>query len=151
MLFFQYDGSQFYMSRDGVEQEYLDCAVPGELEASWRRELTAAKLARLDQPGNWSTLDYLHHHNDTRYLHLVERTEPLGKFWERFAYLESLLKYTQQCAASYRIDEIRNAIRMALAKAEELGARGAPDEELRDRVQQLIETARRMLAQQEQR
>lgn len=41
------------MSRDGVEWQYRDYAVPPELELQWREELTAEKIAKLDQPGNW--------------------------------------------------------------------------------------------------
>ena len=37
-LFFTYDGSRFYMSRDGVEQDYLRFAVPREVETAWLEE-----------------------------------------------------------------------------------------------------------------
>ncbi len=50
-LFFQYDGSRFSMSRDGVEADYLNAGVPPEAEAAWLRELTQDKLRLLSQEG----------------------------------------------------------------------------------------------------
>jgi len=147
-LFFRHDGSRFYMSRNDVEYEYLGYAVPRELEMQWREELTADKLAKLDQPGNWWTLNYLCHHNDTRYLHQVVQAEPLGEFWQRVSYLELLLEYTERCAACYPIDDIRAAIHTVRAKTEELDVDNAPEEQLRGRVRKLTETANRILAQQ---
>ena len=43
-LLFQYEGSSFYMSRDGLEQEYLGHRVPKSLEAEWMRELTEQRM-----------------------------------------------------------------------------------------------------------
>jgi hypothetical protein len=94
-------------------------------------------LAKLDQPGNWWTLNYLCHHNDTRYLHQVVRAEPLGEFWQRCSYLELLLECTERCAAFYPIDDIHAAIHTVLAKTEELDVDNAPDEQLRGRVRKL--------------
>lgn len=145
-LFFQYDGSGFYMWHDGVAGEYDAYAVPPELERQWREELTADRLAKLDQPGNWWTLHYLCHHNDTRYLNEVVRAEPLGEFWQRCSYLETLLEYTERCAAFYPIDDIEGAIHTVLAKSEELDVEGTPDERLHGRVRKLIETARILAA-----
>ena len=38
-LFFRYDGSRFYMSRDGVEADYQEAGVPPEVETTWLEEL----------------------------------------------------------------------------------------------------------------
>jgi hypothetical protein len=146
-LFFRYDGSRFYMSRDGVEYEYLDYAVPHELEMQWLQELTAEKLARLDQPGNWWVLNYFCSHNETRYLHEVMHAEPLGEFWQRCSYLELQLEYTARCAAFYPIDDIRAAVHTVLARTEELDVDHAPEEQLRGRVRKLTESAHRILSQ----
>ena len=147
-LFFRYDGSGFYMWHDDVAGEYDAYAVPPELEKQWRQELTAERLAKLGQPGNWWTLHYLCHYNDTRYLHQAVRAEPLGEFWQRCSYLELLLEYTERCAAFYPIDDIRGAIHTVLVKSEELEVVGAPEEQLRRRVRKLIETAHRIQAHQ---
>jgi hypothetical protein len=151
-LFFQYDGSRFYMSRDGVESEYLDYAVPRELELQWRQQLTAEKIAKLDQPGNWWTLNYLCHHNDTRFLHEVVRAEPLGELWKRVSYVELLLEYTERCSACYPRDDIRAALQTVLARTAELDIDNAPEDEreeqLRGRVRKLSETANLILARQ---
>jgi hypothetical protein len=146
-LFFQYDGSGFYMSRDDVEWEYRGYGVPPELEAQWRHELTAEKIAKLDQPGNWWTLNYLCHHNDTRFLHQVVRAEPLGKLWERVSYLELMLEYAERCAAFYPRDDIRTAIQTVMSRTAALDIDSVPEElpgreeQLRGRERQLIETA----------
>ncbi len=77
-LFFTYDGSRFYMSRDGLEEDYLRFAVPREVEKAWLEEPTATKLQGLGEPGNWTSIYFLCHHNDTRHLHAVLHAEPLG-------------------------------------------------------------------------
>ncbi|GAB4977530.1 hypothetical protein MAHJHV57_47390 [Mycobacterium avium subsp. hominissuis] len=46
-IFFNYDGSRFYMSRDGVEAEYERFSVPKEVENKWLEELTTHKLSML--------------------------------------------------------------------------------------------------------
>jgi hypothetical protein len=148
-LFFQYDGSGFYMSRDGVSGEYREYRVPPELERRWRQDLTAEKIAKLDQPGNWSTLNYLCHHNDTRFLHEVVRAEPLGELWKRVSYLELLLEYIERCAAHYPRRDIRAALHTVLTRTAELDIDRAPEDEreeqLRGRVRKLTETANLIL------
>jgi hypothetical protein len=145
-LLFTHEGSRFYMSRDGVEYEYRDYAVPDELEQQWRQELTTEKLAKLDQPGNSWVLNYLCHHNDTRYLHRLMHAAPLGEFWQRCSYLELLLEYTERCAALYPTDDIRAALHAVLARSEQLGADNAPEAQLRERVRKLTDSAVRILS-----
>lgn len=148
-LFLQYDGSDFYMSRDGVESEYRGYAVPPGLELQWRKKLTAEKIAKLGQPGNWWTLNYLCHHNDTRFLHEVLRAEPLGELWERVAYLELLLEYTQRCAAFYPPGDIRGALRTVVTRTADLDMDDAPAqqrEQLRGRVRKLAGIANLLAA-----
>jgi hypothetical protein len=101
-LYLAHDGSRFYMSRNGVEHEYLSYGVPLEVEEQWRRELVAEKIAKLSQPGNWTTMNYLCHHNDTGYLNEAVTAEPLGEPWQRVSYLELLLEYIERCACFYR-------------------------------------------------
>jgi hypothetical protein len=99
-LFFKYDGSTFYMSRDGADREYKSYAVPLDLERKWLRELTARHLAALVKPGNWWTLNFLVHHRDTNHLELAIATPPLGELWQRTAYLELLLEYVSACQSA---------------------------------------------------
>ncbi len=105
-LYFRYDGSRFYMSRDGVEQQYLEYRVPPALEADWLAELTADKVAELDQRGNWRSVNFFWSHRDPCHLPLVAATAPKGVFWEKCAYLEHLLRYVDQCADHYSTSEL---------------------------------------------
>ncbi len=140
-LFFKYDGSGFYMSRDGVEQDYRRFAVPKELEKAWLEELTDKKLNGLREPGNWLSVHFLCHHNDTRHLHAVMHAEPLGAFfWQRCSYLELLLDYAKLCLGSYPVNDIRAAVESVLTQARYL-ATSAPDRKLRTRVDVLTEAA----------
>src|SRR5262249_32272912 len=92
-LFFRYDGSHFFMSRDGVEAEYQSAGVPPEVEAAWLEELTCDKLRLLSQDGNWTVLHFLNHHTDTDHLAEVMQAVPRGVLWQRCAYLEQFLTY----------------------------------------------------------
>ncbi len=52
-LVFQYEGSSFYTSRDGLEQEYLGHRVPKSLEAESMRELTEQRIRSLSASQDW--------------------------------------------------------------------------------------------------
>lgn len=119
-LFFKYDGSTFYMSRDGADREYQSYGVPKDLEREWLRELTARHLAALDKPGNWWTLNFLVHHRDTNHLERVMATPPLGELWQRTAYLELMLQYISACQSA-------GASRARIASALELVQKQAND------------------------
>lgn len=148
-LFFRYEGSGFYMSRDGVDAQYRRYTVPPELEQRWRNELTAQKIAALRRPGTWSTqyyaLYYLRQRDDTRFLPEAMRAEPGGEFWQRCAYLEQLLGYAGQCARCYPLDEIRAAVEIVLRRAEILDEDRAPEQQ-RGRKARIIEQARQALS-----
>ena len=57
-LFIRYDGSSFYMSRDGADIQYQRYAVPNELEQKWLEEITTNKLDMLGTPGNWRVVHF---------------------------------------------------------------------------------------------
>ena len=139
-LFFDYDGSGFYMSRDGVDVEYQRYSVSKELEREWLDELTAIKLKKLQDPGNWSVVHFLWHHGDSRQLSLLIQTKPLGAFWERCAFLEELLVYIGMCSRGASLDEIRDAADYALVEARGLEA-SVSDEKSRKRLDRLISSA----------
>jgi hypothetical protein len=143
-LFVKYDGSGFFMSRDDVYWEYRGYGVPPDVESQWRDELTAEKIAELDQPGNWRSLHYLCHHEDTRFLHEVVRAEPLGELWKRIAYLELLLKYVERCRAFYPRRDIRTAVQTVLTRTAALDIDNAPKDELDGREEQLRGRARKL-------
>ncbi len=104
-LFFAYDGSYFYMTRDGVQEAYREAGVPPEVESAWLDELTQVKLQALRRKGNWSALYFLNRRDDHRHLAVVLEAEPMGVLWERCAFLEQLLKYgagARRPASSHR-------------------------------------------------
>ena len=125
-LFFKYDGSTFYMSRDGSDREYQSYAVPRDLEQEWLRELTARHLAELDKPGNWWTLNFLVHHGDTNHLERVIAAPPLGELWQRTTYLELMLEYVSACQSA-------GAPRARIASAVELVRKHAMNLMIRSR------------------
>lgn len=91
-LFVRYEGSRFYISRDGMEADYLEAGVPVEAEAAWLAELKHEKLRRLSQEGNWQVLHFFLHHADLGHLADFIRAEPRGMLWERCSFLEKLLE-----------------------------------------------------------
>jgi len=91
-LYFEHDGSKFYMSRSGADGEYERYRVPSTLEAAWLEELTQARLEELDKRGNYRVVNFLLHHGDLRHLDRVIRTKPQGVIWEKCAFLELLLQ-----------------------------------------------------------
>lgn len=113
-LFFQYDGSTFYMSRDGADRRYAELGVPRAIEQAWLEELTDRKLAALDNAGNWWTINFLVHHQLAGHLARVVASEPRGELWERLSYLELLLKYLEVSRAGgaswAEIQEVLNTI-----------------------------------------
>jgi hypothetical protein len=122
-LFFDYDGSGFYMSRDGVDVEYERYGVPPDVERAWLEELAATKLELLARPGNWHVVHFLLHHGDTRHLTRLVEAKPLGVVWERCAYLETLLKYVDICSGAYDADDLQAAVEQVLSEARALTPR----------------------------
>jgi hypothetical protein len=143
-LFFDYDGSRFYMSRDGVDAEYERSGVPPEVERAWLEDLTAKKLGLLAAPGNWSVVSFLVHHGDTRHLARLVETKPLGVFWQRCAYLEGLLEYVERCSGTYDPGVLRAAVEHVRDQATALGPRVRSPSALA-RVASLVTAAERRL------
>jgi hypothetical protein len=139
-LFFDYDGSGFYMSRDGVDAEYERSGVPPEVERAWLEDLTAKKLELLTAPGNWAVVSFLLHHGDTRYLPRLVEAKPLGVFWQRCAYLEDLLKYVNRCSSEHGAADLRAATEYVLNEARLLARRVRSARSLA-RVSALVEAA----------
>lgn len=145
-LFFAYDGSGFYMSRDGSDMEYRAYKVPRELEAQWRDEMAADKIAKLAEPGNWRSLNYLCHHNNTGFLREVAHAEPLGELWQRISYLELALEYVERCKGHYRRGEIRAALKTVQAHVAALDFAAVPAAELEGREEVLRGRVRKLAA-----
>jgi hypothetical protein len=115
-LFFQYDGSLFYMSRDGADRVYASYGIPRSTERQWLAELTARKLAALGSDGNWRVLNFLVGHRIDGHLDEVLAVKPLGKLWERTAFLEFLLAYVDVCRATADRETIDTAIEFVIAE-----------------------------------
>lgn len=148
-LFFDYDGSRFYMSRDGVESSYEEACVPREVEATWLEELTRDKLGLLAREGNWAVLHFLNHHSDFRHLAEILSARPLGMMWQKCAFLEKLLAYARSVG---RVGGDRplvaQAARKAVVEAERLLKRARSAESIA-RVRGVLAEARLMIDQTE--
>ena len=96
-LFIRFDGSRFYMSRDGVIEEYERYGVPPELEGSWLQELTDVHLAEIGSANGWRTVDFLLQHVMLDRLEQLLSPPPSGVLWQRCAYEEELLRYLDRC------------------------------------------------------
>jgi len=137
-LFNRYDGSVFYMSRDGSDREYRAYGIPKEVEDQWLAELTERKLQRLDQPKNWWSLNFLNDHQDPRHLERVIASPPLGELWERTVYLELMLRYISVCQpAGVSRELIRTALDTAEEHAQKLVAAARSDKS-RDRIARVL-------------
>ena len=101
-LYIEFDGSEFYMSRDGVDVEFETLRVPRAKRREWMKELTAAYLQRLSEPGNWKSLSFFSHHWDYSHVRAALDAEPRGVWWEKVAYLEQLLDYVGKARFRFR-------------------------------------------------
>jgi hypothetical protein len=119
-MFFRYDGSRFYMSRDDCEATYASFEVPESTEREWIEELTALKIAALGAAGNWRVLNFLVNHRLEGHLNEVIAAKPLGKLWERTAFLEFLLSYVEVCRASAAHETIERGIDVVIAEGNRL-------------------------------
>ena len=140
-LFFRYDGSAFYMSRDGVDREYAQYNIPKSAEQKWLTELKTQKLAALDHSGNFLVIHFLIHHGDFTRLSELLAASPLGKLWEKTTYLELLLNYLSECRNRKLFgDQIEDGYLRAESFAEGL-LRRARSTKSKARIQAVIDTA----------
>jgi hypothetical protein len=131
-LFVRYDGSRFYMSRDGVEADYMRARIPSEVEVTWLEELKRDKLRHLSQRGNWQVLHFFLHHADLGHLADFVQAEPGGMLWERCAYLEELLRYAGEVKKTGRDPTlVPQAVRKAILEAERLLKRAKSNDSTR--------------------
>jgi hypothetical protein len=140
-LFFSYDGSRFNMSRNDEEDAYKAYNVPQELERGWLAELTEQKLAALQSPGNWWSIQFLQSHQNCRHLADVLRARPLGLLWQRIAFVEEQLAYVLMCRGRASDPSAGNAgVEQVLANARALVS-PCRSEITRSRVYRLIAKA----------
>jgi hypothetical protein len=98
-LFFQYDGSRFYLAHDDRLSEYDAYGVPEETEAEWMRELTRHHLDDLHGEKGWWSVRFLIRRGELGHLSAVAQEVPAhGKPWTRRAYLDEALAYWDACA-----------------------------------------------------
>jgi hypothetical protein len=144
-LFFAYDGSRFYMSRDGVEETYREAGVPLKVESAWLKELTQIKLRSLGQRGNWRVVHFLNSHADFEHLATVVRAEPKGLLWEQCAFLEQLLDYalaTEKAGGDSSL--VAQAVRKVADESERLLDRARSQATI-NRIQAILIQARHTL------
>lgn len=129
------------MSRNDLEATYLAYNVPKELESRWLTELTEEKLALLQSPGNWWSIFFLRSHQDCRHLGDVLQARPLGVLWQRTAFVEEQLAYTEMCTrGASGLDGSGAAIDRVLANARALRSSCRSDR-TRRRVEKLVAKA----------
>jgi hypothetical protein len=97
-LFEAYDGSTFFMSRDGADEEYRSLQVPRGIEAMWLADLTARKVASLGQPDGAMAIVFLQHHQDFTHVVEVMATQPKGNGSDQLDYLRAALGYIVEAA-----------------------------------------------------
>jgi hypothetical protein len=142
-LFFAYDGSTFYMSRDGAEAEYEQYEVPPATEDEWLQELTRSRVAELDQPGNWRSVNFLLHHGNFAHVDEVLAAAPKGVLWERCSFLELALKYLAEARERGRATEAEvEAGVNALAQQASILTRRARSTDSRARCRSIEDQAR---------
>jgi hypothetical protein len=143
-LFDRYDGSRFYMSRDGVEAAYLEAGVPREVESAWLEELKQDKLRLLSQEGNWRVLHFFLHHADFGHLADFIRAEPRGMLWERCTFLELLLEYAGEVNRRGRDPSlVAQAVDKAVLEAERLLKRAKSNDSI-GRIRAILLQARHL-------
>jgi hypothetical protein len=92
-LFFDYDGSTFYMSRNDVETVYKAYHVPIEIENEWKRELTALRLSQYRETGKFAYLGYLLENNHAELLAAILERKPNGTYINKLVVLEMISSY----------------------------------------------------------
>lgn len=140
-LFFEYDGSRFYMSRDGVENEYRQYGVSSELEIQWLEELTQQKLEKFREDGYWGVIHFLQHHHKHQYLELLLTVQPKGTLSEKCAFFEGLVRYIKDVPKNLASIDHRLAAYQHVVVASKKMLRRARAKASRDRIQALIQTA----------
>lgn len=144
-LFFQYDGSRCYMSRDGRETDYLEAGVPREVEVTWLEELKRDKLRLLSEKGNWRVVYFFLDHGDLGHLAEFVQAEPRGVLWERCSYLEKLLTYADEVRKAEREpDLVAQAVCRVILGAERLLKRTRAAKSI-ERVRNVLLQAQQLL------
>lgn len=140
-LFFEYDGSRFYMSRDGVEHQYRQHGVPSELELQWLEELTQQKLENVHENGGWGVIHFLQHHRKYEYLEVLLTVEPKGKLCEKCAFLEGFVRYIKEIPVHLTPIDRRHSGYKHIVEASQKLLRRARSKASRDRIQRVMQAA----------
>src|SRR5690349_2275361 len=98
-MYFDYEGSPFFMDRNGELEKFERYQVPASLLRAWDAELKQRALAGLTSYRvNWGVIHFLRHHGHAGHLHDLVGTPPRGDLRDRCIYLEELLRYVDLCA-----------------------------------------------------
>jgi hypothetical protein len=119
-IFFQYDGSLFYMSRDGADSQYAEMNIPKETETLWLEELTSEKVESLKSSGNWHAIHFFINHDDHRHVENIMAVTPKGELWEKCAFLEEFLKYLSILETTFSISVREKALKYILEHSNSL-------------------------------
>ena len=92
-IFFDHDGSEYYMLTNDILDKYRSFRVPLNKERQWLKELTDYKLLQLTQSGNGHVIQFLEHHGMFQYSELILKNVPLGTLVEKAIFLENLFNY----------------------------------------------------------
>ena len=144
-IFFQYDGSLFYMSRDGVDRQYAKMNIPKETEAIWLEELTSKKVESLKSNGNWSAIHFFIHHGDHHHIENIMAVTPKGKLWEKCAFLEELQKYILIIEKTSSISTREKGLKYILEHSNNLLSSGRSNDS-RTRILVIIDEANKHLS-----
>ena len=144
-LFERYDGSLFFMSRDGADVEYRTFAVPRATEVAWLADLTARKVATLGQPGRFRAIAFLVHHSDFSHVSDVVTADIQGNGSDQLNYLREALAYVAEAVRRGAVD--RGALdQMSAIVTDRSLAVATQWPAARDQAEALIQTAVRASA-----
>jgi hypothetical protein len=131
-LFFLYEGSAFYMDREGDGDEFKALKVPRSVERAWMQELIAKYISALDRPGNYWSLSMLDHHWKYGYVRDALAARPLGLWWQKVAFLEQQFDYVRHARRFLRASgrDVANAARIVLAEGPRLRAEATNEREI---------------------
>lgn len=145
-LFYDHDGSRFYMSRNGVEKEFLSYNVPESLQSEWLADITNTYITELKRSGRRGIIGFLEHHGNYDHTKDILKSRPSGKLLDKVVFLEELVSYVKHyhLTVKGRIlekDEIE-MIKKYLIENAEILLKKARAEEMKNRIERIMTNAK---------
>ena len=88
-IYFNFQGSRGYMSREFMLKTFDSYKVPPDLLGQWFEELENQHLSRLGEPGNYTVVLFLALHDRWQYLEELSAARPMGKLSQKCAYRDA--------------------------------------------------------------